>query len=101
MKRNKIYHICPVALWESQLDDGTYTHPTLVTEGFIHCSEEHQLAGVLDRYFMGQKDIVRLSIASEKLESDLRYELAPIGEKFPHVFGPINKEAIIEVVQIR
>jgi uncharacterized protein (DUF952 family) len=93
-----IYHITGRKEWEEALSKGYYEAPSLATEGFIHCSEENQVAGVLDRYFKTAADLVKLSIDPDKLTSELKYELAPsVNEKFPHVYGPINLVAVIHV----
>ena len=92
-----IYHICTVHDWITQEGTNEYLHQSLESEGFIHCSFKHQINGVLERYFREQTDLMLLIIDSEKLINDLKVEEAPIGESFPHIYGPINKNAIIEV----
>ena len=93
-----IYHITSKAEWEKAKKQGFYSHPSLEAEGFIHCSEEHQVAGVLERYYKGSKDLVKLVIQPENLAAPLKYERAPsVNEDFPHIFGYINLDAILEV----
>jgi uncharacterized protein (DUF952 family)/uncharacterized protein YqgV (UPF0045/DUF77 family) len=97
-----IYHITTKAAWQQALAQGQYRAPSLVDEGFIHCSKPHQIPGVLQRYFKGQKDLVQLTIQSDLLEAEAKEELAPsINDYFPHVFGPINTNAVVyyEAVQ--
>jgi len=97
-----IYHITTKPEWEEAKKKGFYTAASLETEGFIHCSEEQQVKGVLERYYSGKKDLLRLVIDPEKLRSGLKYELAPsVNENFPHVYGPINLDAVVEVQAIR
>lgn len=92
-----IYHICRKPAWEQALQKGIYDTPSLDTEGFIHNSTLKQVAGVLQRYFKGETGLVLLHIDETLLTSDLKYELAPsVNEFFPHIFGPINLEAIIK-----
>ena len=91
-----IYHVCSEAAWKAAKEKGLYEHPSLVDEGFIHCSDEHQVAGVLERYFRGQKNLVRLEIEPGKLSCELKWEKSPsLGEAFPHVYGPINIDAVV------
>ena len=47
---------------ESAQEKGFYEAASLKTEGFIHCSEEHQVAGVLERYFENKTGLVKLVI---------------------------------------
>ena len=95
-----IFHICTKEEWEKKLSSNEYIHPSLKTENFIHNSEEHQIEGVLQRYFKGQNDLLKLTIDPDKLTSRLQYDLATDDEYFPHVYGPINKDAIVKVERI-
>lgn len=93
-----IYHVTTTEEWNNAQAKGSYEADSLHTEGFIHCSEVNQVKGVLERYFANKKNLVRLSIDTEKLQSALKYELAPsINENFPHIYGPINVDAVVEV----
>ena len=94
-----IYHVTSEKEWKEAQSKGNYEAPSLATEGFIHCSEEGQVKGVLERYFKGREDLVKLVIDTNKLKHRLQYDTAPsMGEAFPHVYGPINLDAVIEVV---
>lgn len=96
-----IYHITTKEGWNAAKEKGFYKAPSLETEGFIHCSEEQQLKGVLERYYQGKKNLLKLAIDPQKLTSALRYELAPsINEKFPHIYGPVNLEAVFGIEEI-
>ena len=93
-----IYHVTIAAEWQTAQEQGFYQAPSLALEGFIHCSEAGQVAGVLQRYFRGKTGLVKLTIDTEKLTSRLQYDLAPsINEAFPHVYGPINLDAVVAV----
>ena len=93
-----IYHITTKANWEAALQKGTYTAPSLFTDGFIHTSTQAQVASVLQRYYAGQTNLVKLHIDEQKLTAELKYELAPsVNEMFPHIFGAINIDAIVLV----
>ena len=43
-----IYHVTTAGEWKTALQNGEYESPSLKSEGFIHCSEEHQVAAVLE-----------------------------------------------------
>lgn len=96
-----IYHVTNKADWQQALAAGAYTHPSLAAEGFIHSSRKEQVAGVLDRYYSGAKDLLLLHIDESKLTSELKYELAAsVNQLFPHVFGPINIDAVVNVEEL-
>ncbi|MFL5742467.1 MAG: DUF952 domain-containing protein [Flavisolibacter sp.] len=96
-----IYHIAMPEDWKKAQSKGSYEAPSLKTEGFIHCSEKQQVKGVLERYFSNRSALLLLALDTEKLHSPLKYELAPsIHEEFPHVYGSINVDAVVEVEEI-
>ena len=87
--------------WKKAKAKGSYEAPSLETEGFIHCSQQQQVKGVLDRYFKNKSGLLLLVLDTEKLRSPLKYELAPsIQEEFPHIYGSINMDAVVEVKEI-
>ena len=93
-----IFHITTREDWEQALSKGFYEAESLHSEGFIHCSTDQQVEGVLRRYFSGKKDLVKLVIDTTKLKSPLHYELAPsVNEEFPHIYGPLEVDAVKEV----
>ncbi|MFT3933682.1 MAG: DUF952 domain-containing protein [Chitinophagaceae bacterium] len=97
-----IYHVTTEPEWETAQKNGVYTAPSLNAEGFIHCSaNDEQLAGVLQRYFASKTHLLRLAIDTDKLESRYIYEWSPSSaDTFPHIYGPINLGAVIEVEKI-
>ncbi len=101
MESDYIYHVTTQQKWEEAQANGAFIADSLATEGFIHCSVEGQVAGVLDRYYKGQTGLVKLKIEKAKVERPLVFELAgSINEVFPHIHGPINLDAIVEVIKL-
>lgn len=93
-----IYHVTTVAEWNAAKEKGYYESASLKEEGFIHCSHEEQVAGVLERYFSGKTNLIKLVIDTDKLTSQFIYDWSRSNaDTFPHVYGPINIEAVIEV----
>lgn len=92
-----IYHVTTNAGWQQALEQGFYHHISLEKEGFIHNCSRAQLAGVLDRYYKNEKDLLVLHIDEKLLKAALKYELAPsVNEEFPHIYGPINIDAVVQ-----
>ena len=93
-----IYHVTTPAECKTAQEKGVYEAASLKAEGFIHCSEEHQVAGVLERYFSGQENLLKLIIDTTKLTSRYVQEWSPsIHDTFPHIYGPINLDAVLDV----
>jgi len=101
MNNSYIYHICTEGSWEEQSNSKEYIHDSLKGEGFIHFSEEHQIEGVLERYFTDQTDLLILTIEPSKIDEKVQYDKAPNDEDYPHIYGPINKAAIIKIEQLK
>ncbi len=95
-----ILHIVSRAEWEAAVQSGAaYEAPSLADEGFIHCSTAAQVLGPANEFYRGQDELVLLVIDPDKLTAELVYEdCYEKGEKFPHIYGPLNLEAVVEVV---
>lgn len=95
-----IYHITDTATWARSQQQGAHTGSTrgidLAEEGYIHCSTAEQWAGVLARFYADADDLVLLHVDEQLLIAPLVYEQLPgMPEPFPHVYGPINLEAVV------
>ncbi len=95
-----IYHVTTRADWQKQATAATYEANSLHTEGFIHLSEANQVVGVLDRYYQNVPELLLLHVDPKKLTPELKYERATNNELFPHLYGPIDKVAIVEVEKL-
>jgi len=51
---------------------------------------------VANAYYAGQPDLVLLHIDTKRLAAELRWEAAE-GEEFPHIYGPLNLDAVDSV----
>jgi uncharacterized protein (DUF952 family) len=89
-----IYHIVLPEVWAA-FDSDLYSHPSLADEGFIHCSFGDQLDAVIQRYYSGHDRVVVLEIESDRLMSRMIKEPSTISEIYPHVYGMINRSAIV------
>ncbi len=85
-----IFHLTSIELWEKALNEGYYKHPTLQTEGFIHCSTKDQLLPTALRHFKDySSDLIVLHIVESRIKSCLKYEEASNGELYPHIYCKI------------
>jgi uncharacterized protein (DUF952 family) len=97
-----ILHITTQDAWDDALAKGAYTADSLATEGFIHCSEERQLAWVIQKHFPGRTGLLLLSIDPARLDAEVRYENLEGGtELFPHIYGAIPVSAVVDVSPLR
>jgi len=93
----------PAGIWRGK--QGEYQAESLSMEGFIHCSTKSQIVGVANAFYHGQQGLILLAIDTDKLATELKWEPpaepesthARAGELFPHVYGPINLDAVKNV----
>ena len=91
-----IYHIVLADDWAA-IDTDIYKAPSLETEGFVHCSFSDQLDSVVERYYKNADELVILEIETERLMSRVVNESSTNNDIYPHIYGPINRDAIVDV----
>ncbi|MCX6017907.1 MAG: DUF952 domain-containing protein [Chloroflexi bacterium] len=115
-------HLVSKAEWEALPANQPYAAPSLEQEGFIHCTDgEGVMLDVANRFYRGQSgDFVLLEVDEVKVMAPVKRE-APADPKpavgaalppeveaehgesvaprplFPHVYGPIDRAAIVAV----
>lgn len=92
-----IYHITHHTTWAQARSEGRYAADTLASEGFIHLSTAAQVPWVAERFYRGQAGLVLLVVDPSRLQAELRYEESEPGQHFPHLYGPLNLDAVVEV----
>jgi uncharacterized protein (DUF952 family) len=101
-----ILHITTHNDWEKARIEGEYTAPSLQSDGFIHCSTLKQTVDTANIFFKGQNGLILLCIDEDKLVSECKYEDPSVAGKhdpevgniFPHIYGPINLSAVINIL---
>jgi uncharacterized protein (DUF952 family) len=88
-----IYHLVTPAAWQQARAD--YHAESLQTEGFIHCSFADQVASSANRFYAGADALLLLHIDPQRLTSPLKVEGAGSGAQYPHVYGPIDRAAVV------
>jgi uncharacterized protein (DUF952 family) len=91
-----IYHLALRQAWEANPQQA-YRPDSLAGEGFIHCSNSAQVAGAANRFYAGQQDLLVLHIDPARLTSPVQEEPSASGERFPHIYGPLNRDAVVVV----
>lgn len=105
-----IYHAVPLADWSAD-PDRPYAPASLAEEGFVHCSpdEATTLAVVNAFYRDAPRPLLALLLDETRLGARTEWE-APVpvpppgvadGTLFPHVFGPLDRDAVVRVMEVR
>jgi len=112
MKTQCIFHITGRTRAEAAIKAGEYRTPGIESDGFIHCSQAHQVPETAMRFYAGLRDQVVMVIDPSLLRAELRFEAAghpaadtggsgpEDGSLFPHLYGPLNADAVIDLVDL-
>lgn len=91
-----IIHIIEQDKWEVIRHQPVLLGQAFADFGFVHCCFEEQVHQVIQQWFPKENSLLAVEIDTEKLSSPLVLENLEGGEeKFPHIYGPINRDAII------
>jgi uncharacterized protein (DUF952 family) len=94
-----IVHITPLTTWEQASATDEFRPGSLESEGFIHASTFDQVVRVANAFYAGQGGLVLLCIDTKRLRSPLLWEkAADVDDTFPHIYGPLNTDAVVEVL---
>ncbi|HKV67109.1 MAG TPA: DUF952 domain-containing protein [Gaiellales bacterium] len=68
-------------------------------DGYVHCCDEGQIAGVRRRWFAADAEVVALAFDPTRLPAETRYEPGALGEpeRFPHVYGALPRDQVASV----
>ena len=102
MGSDRLYHLALVNDWASATGDYEVSTlgRTLADVGFIHCSFGQQVQRVADLWYRGRADVLLLEIDAAGLVAPVRVESLDGGESFPHIYGPLNRDAVIRAIPV-
>ncbi|MBK3634409.1 DUF952 domain-containing protein [Streptomyces sp. MBT97] len=105
-----IYHVLPLDEWSAD-PDRPYAPASLAEDGFVHCSpdEATTLRVVNAFYRTARRPLLALVLDEQRLTARCAWEAAAPapppgvaeGTLFPHVFGPIDRDAVTRVLEVR
>jgi uncharacterized protein (DUF952 family) len=108
MSRDYIHHLVPARFYHSQPASAPYLPAEFARDGFIHCTLEPevllQIANAIYRDAPGE--FLVLIIDPARVTAPVKFEPplpppppdAPLARHlFPHIYGPLNREAIVEI----
>ena len=100
MSAPTLFHIIAESDWRVAKELGEYRPAGLANEGFIHLSKKNQILRPANLLYRGRTDLALLVIDPSSVTSDVVYEPGSHGETehFPHLYGPLNLDAVIGVV---
>ena len=106
---NTILHLVPAAYFQSLPASQSYLPESFAADGFIHCTREPEVMfDIANRFYKNLPgDVLVLVIDADQVTSKIKWELpadpdgAPTqpeaGRLFPHIYGPLNRDAIVAI----
>jgi uncharacterized protein (DUF952 family) len=92
------YHLVPSLEWSD--GDAPYVPTAFDRDGFVHCTDgAAEVAATANRYYADADDLLVLTIDRARLQALVRYE--DPRQVYPHVYGPIERDAILKVEPMR
>jgi uncharacterized protein (DUF952 family) len=95
-----VFHLVARDEWAAAESSGRYAPASLDQEGFIHFSTARQVAETAARFFAGRADLLLVEVRADLLTAPLRFDEVDTGdrrESFPHLYGPLNLDAVVAV----
>jgi uncharacterized protein (DUF952 family) len=89
-----IYHLVSADHWHSCDETAPYVPGDFDAEGFIHCTRGLDLVVQVANTYYGDVpgDFFLLVIDESLVSAEIKYE-----DGFPHVYGPLNRDAITTI----
>lgn len=99
-----IFHLTPKQYFDALDEDSDFMPAEFEADGFIHCTGSRaKMLEVANRYY---KDVpgefLLLVINEEAVIAEVVWEDGsppdPDGTQFPHIYGPLNRDAIEDII---
>jgi len=99
--RRVTYHLTPRAWFDACDRARAYMPEAFDRDGFVHCTDSlDEVIAVGNRYYGDDpRPYVALVIDVDALSSPMLYE--DEARRYPHVYGPVDRAAIIAVRAVR
>lgn len=96
-----LYHLISRSEFAAHPNDEPYTPASLAHEGFIHLSAtSEQVTWVANAFYRAIPDLVALVLDEALLDAPVQWDATPDG-RFPHLYGPLTRAAIVDRVPLQ
>lgn len=94
-------HLVPKDVWERQQSRPTYVPEAYESDGFIHLTiGERNLIEVANRYYQQDgRDYTALELDKDRITARVHFD--DDSGRYPHVYGPLNTDAVLAVHPVR
>jgi uncharacterized protein (DUF952 family) len=92
----RLFHIITAEQWRRAQELYQLSPPSLQSEGFVHFSYEHQVAGVANNLYADVDDLIVVEFDPTQVGSAVVDEDSyGTGQEFPHVYAEIPVAAAV------
>jgi uncharacterized protein (DUF952 family) len=94
------FHLVPEDVWAAADPAAAYKASSFESEGFIHCTDGVAALGeTFHRYYAADpRSFLALTLDLDALGVPWRYDVP--GSPYPHIYGPIERSAIVGVSRV-
>lgn len=94
-----IYLLSSKKEYNQAISEGQLSRDSIAEEGFIHASPKSQLTRIANKYYKETISLLILVVEKSKITAEVKWEPAT-GGLYPHIYGTLNTDAIVEVQNI-
>ena len=94
------FHLVPAEVWAAADPTAQYVPASLATEGFVHCTDgEGELLRTANRHYHADpRPFLALTLDLDLIHA--RWTLADPAAIYPHIHGPVDRDAIVAVAPL-
>jgi uncharacterized protein (DUF952 family) len=86
--KNKVYKVLTESEWKAFQKTGQFKgSKDDIRDGFIHLSTKEQVAGVIERFFLGKHPLYVAEFSSPDFLKCLKWEASSSNEVYPHLYS--------------
>lgn len=97
--REPTLHLSPEEVWRRQEGAASYEPEAYPADGFIHCTlGEGNLLSVANAFYKADpRPHLVLVLDPARIDAEVRFEFEDEGRIYPHIYGPLNTDAVVAV----
>lgn len=100
----QVCKIMPQEEWDNSIGAGkayVAVSEADLRDGYLHCSSADQVPGTLAKWYSTLDSVMVVTVDTDRLRSEVKWEPNAVGELFPHVYGSIAPDAVADLVKLR
>jgi len=90
-----IYLLSSQAEYQQAKAVGFLVRDSLTSEGFIHAAPNNQLTRLANKYHKNTQHPLIISVDKKLIEAEVKWEAAT-GGLYPHIYGTLNMDAVVD-----